>query len=71
MVVKSRKVGNATVVTIPSSLNVPENTLFSPSMDENGNIILKRVRPLDEKENDNIEKFMDRFKPLMNKLKDK
>ncbi|GAK30005.1 hypothetical protein WOSG25_010920 [Weissella oryzae SG25] len=71
MVVKSRKVANAIVVTIPSSLNVPENVEFEPYLDAQGNIVLKRVDNLEHAEIDDIHAFMDQFTPLMKKLKDK
>ncbi|HAT54768.1 MAG TPA: hypothetical protein DCW31_05945 [Lactobacillus sp.] len=71
MIIKSRKVGNSITVTIPKKLNVPENTEFEPSVDSDGNIFLKRVPELTEERVKDIHQFMDQFKPLMEKLKDK
>jgi antitoxin component of MazEF toxin-antitoxin module len=71
MIVKSRKVGNAIVVTIPNELAIPENVKFDPVIDEEGNLVFKRVNELSSEEQVDIVKFMDQYKPLMEKLKDK
>lgn len=71
MSVKSRKVGNATVVTVLNEFAVPLDTRFEPTINENGDLIYKRIANISKDENRNIEDFMDQFKPLMEKLKDK
>lgn len=71
MIVKSRKVGNAIVVTIPNELAIPENVEFDPVIDAAGNLVFKRVNELSSEEQDDIVKFMDQYRPLMEKLKDK
>ncbi|GAX04263.1 hypothetical protein IWT140_01901 [Secundilactobacillus pentosiphilus] len=72
MTVKSRKVGNAMVLTIPAELKVPQNTEFEPYVDEAGNVIFKRVKSqLTEEETEDIHMFMDQFQPLLQKLKDR
>lgn len=71
MTVKSRKVGNAVVVTIPNELAIPENVKFDPVIDADGNLVFKRVNDLAIDEQDDIVRFMDQYKPLMEKLKDK
>ena len=71
MIVKSRKVGNAIVVTIPNELAIPENVEFDPVIDAEGNLVFKRVNELSSEEQDDIVRFMDQYRPLMEKLKDK
>lgn len=71
MIVKSRKLGNSITVTLPEELNVPENVEFEPSVDSNGNIFLKRIPGFNEEKTQDIHLFMDQFKPLMDKLKNK
>ncbi|GAW98236.1 hypothetical protein [Secundilactobacillus mixtipabuli] len=72
MTVKSRKVGNALVLTIPAELKVPQNTEFEPYVDEAGNVIFKKVKsPLTADEAEDIHTFMDQFQPLLQKLKDR
>lgn len=71
MVVKARKVGNSTTITIPSSFNIPENTEFEVKSDMNGNIIFSPVSTLSTNQTEDIHDFMDQFKPLMETLKDK
>lgn len=71
MVVKSRKVANAVVLTVPSNLAVPEGISFEPSVDEFGNVFFKRVQQVDDDRLTDIHEFMDQFAPLMEKLKDK
>lgn len=70
MIVKSRKVGNTMVLTIPAELKVPLNTEFEPYVDEAGNVIFKRIEPqLTADETDDIHTFMNQFQPLLRKLK--
>lgn len=72
MTVKSRKVGNAMVLTIPAELKVPQNTEFEPYVDEAGNVIFKKVESrLTKDETEDIHTFMDQFQPLLQKLKDR
>ncbi|AMV60599.1 Hypothetical protein ADU72_1237 [Pediococcus damnosus] len=71
MTVKSRKVSNATVLTIPSSFRIPKNVTFEPSMNDHGDIIFKRVDGLSDNRKNDIHDFMDRFKPVAEYLKDK
>ncbi|KRM61626.1 hypothetical protein FC26_GL001703 [Paucilactobacillus vaccinostercus DSM 20634] len=71
MIVKSRKVGNAIVVTIPNELAIPENVEFEPVIDAEGNLVFKRVNELSSEEQVDIVKFMHQYRPLMEKLKDK
>ncbi|HBF74648.1 MAG TPA: hypothetical protein DDW71_05260 [Lactobacillus sp.] len=72
MKVKSRKVGNAMVLTIPADLKVPQNTEFEPYVDEAGNVIFKKVNSqLSADEVEDIHAFMNQFQPLLQKLKDR
>lgn len=72
MTVKSRKVGNAMVLTIPAELKVPQNTEFEPYVDEAGNVIFKKIKSqLTKKETEDIHTFMNQFQPLLQKLKDR
>ncbi|KRL53704.1 hypothetical protein FD35_GL000956 [Furfurilactobacillus rossiae DSM 15814] len=50
---------------------MPENVEFEPSVDSNGNVFLKRIPGFNEEKTQDIHLFMDQFKPLMDKLKDK
>lgn len=71
MVVRTRKVGNSTTITIPSQLNIPDNVEFDASIDDQGNIIFTPVGTVSTDEEKSIHEFMDQFQPLMDKLKDK
>ncbi|MYV05829.1 hypothetical protein [Furfurilactobacillus milii] len=71
MIIKSRKVGNSITLTLPEELNVPGNVEFEPIVDSKGNVFLKRISELNEERVRDIHQFMDQFKPLMDKLKDK
>lgn len=71
MVVRTRKVGNSTTITIPRQLNVPDNVEFDATMDDQGNIIFAPVGKISTDEEKSIHEFMDQFQPLMDKLKDK
>ncbi|MFC6253147.1 hypothetical protein ACFP1H_00775 [Secundilactobacillus hailunensis] len=72
MKVKSRKVGNATVLTIPAELKVAQNIEFEPYVDAEGNVIFKKVnQQLTSSETEDIHTFMDQFNPLLQKLKDR
>lgn len=71
MIIKSRKVGNSITLTLPEELNVPENVEFEPIVDSKGNVFLKIISELNEERVRDIHQFMDQFKPLMDKLKDK
>lgn len=71
MVVKSRKIANSVVITIPSKFNVPENMVFEANIDDKGIISFIPVETLENKEVHDIHSFMDQFSPLMEKLKDR
>jgi len=43
MVVKARHQGNSTVLTIPKSIKVPDNTAFNVYQDNAGNIIYEPI----------------------------
>jgi hypothetical protein len=72
MTIKSRKVGNSIVLTVPDGFKLPVGIDFEPSIDDHGNLIYKRVssETLEPADVENIHEFMDRFQPLMEKLKD-
>ncbi|KRM91885.1 hypothetical protein [Fructilactobacillus florum] len=71
MVVKTRKVGNSMTITIPNNIHIKSGEQFEASLDSNGNLIFKKVSNLTNNEINNINDFTQRFKPLMEKLKDK
>lgn len=71
MVVKTRIVGSSTTITIPSYMNVKPGEKYEPSIDSNGTITFKRVNTLSEEKIKDINEFTQKFKPLMEKLKDK
>ncbi|WP_125982057.1 hypothetical protein [Loigolactobacillus iwatensis] len=71
MTVKTRKVANTTVLTVPSNFKVPENIDFEPSINDHGDIIYKRVAQITSKRKEDIHTFMDQFKPVAEYLKDK
>lgn len=43
----------------------------SPKIRSEGNLVFKRVNELSSEEQDDIVRFMDQYRPLMEKLKDK
>lgn len=71
MVVKTRKVGSSMTITIPSNIHIKSGEKFEASIDSNGNLFFKKVTNLKNNEINNINEFTNRFKPLMEKLKDK
>jgi antitoxin component of MazEF toxin-antitoxin module len=71
MVVKTRKVGNSTTLTVPSSFAIPSDVEYEVEQDSNGNLLFKRVDQLSSEEKLEIDGFMDQFQTLMEKLKDK
>ncbi|MDT3394061.1 hypothetical protein [Loigolactobacillus coryniformis] len=71
MTVKTRKVSNTTVLTVPSSFKVPENIDFEPSINERGDIIYRRVEHISENRKKDIHTFMNQFQPVADYLKDK
>lgn len=71
MIVKSRKIANSVVITIPSKFNIPENVEFEAFIDDKGIISFIPVSTLGEEEVHDIHNFMEQFSPVMEKLKDR
>ncbi|MDR0899301.1 MAG: hypothetical protein LBM27_02990 [Lactobacillaceae bacterium] len=69
--VKTRKVGNALVVTIPASLEIKEGQEFTPEVDSMGRLILTPLEVLSSDEKNDIDREMEKYRPLMEKLKDR
>ena len=49
----------------------PKNVEIDPVIDAAGNLVFKRVNELSSEEQDDIVEFMNQYRPLMEKLKDK
>lgn len=63
-------VGHSDVITIPKILGLEQETEFESDRQENGTLLLTLKQEGDEMTEHEIQDVVNRFSPLMNRLKD-